>query len=138
MNQKTLIRILKNLGKLLFIALPCFFLFIWGQAIVNQSQGRFEIGYILEIGAFYYLAVILWVALGGIFHSLIIEILPLSWSQKIRRIAVFGFLPIIPISLIIFGTRFETITEFFIPIILMLCIYGALFKLNRTHVKSAT
>ncbi len=138
MNQKTLIRILKNLGKLLFIALPCFFLFIWMQAIINESQSRFEFGYILEIGAFYYLAVILWVALGGLIHSLVIEVLPQSWGQKIRRIAVFGFSPIIPISLIIFSARIETITEYLIPIILMLSIYSALYKLKDSHSKSAT
>ena len=108
------------------------------QAIVNESQSRFELGYILEVGGFYYLAVILWVALGGIFHSLVIEVLPQSWGQKIRRIAVFGFSPIIPISLIIFSARIETITEFLIPIILMLSIYSALFKLKDSHSKSAT
>lgn len=131
-------RILGNLGKLLFIALPCFFLFVWVQAIFNQSQGRFEIGYVLETGAFYYLAVIFWVATGGLFHSLIIEFIPVSLSQNIRRIAVFVVTPIIPISIIIFGERLETITEFLIPIFLMLCIYGVLFKLKQINNQPAT
>jgi hypothetical protein len=131
MNRKDLKRIIRNQGRLLFIAFPCFFLFVWIQAIVNQDQGRFKIGYVIETGAFYYLAAIFNVAIGGLFHTLIIESIPLSLNEKARRVAVFGFSPIIPITLIIIGERVETITGFLLPIILMLCIYSALFKLKQ-------
>ena len=131
MNRKNLILILKNLGRLIFIALPCFFLLVWIQAIINGAEGRFELGYVIETGAFYYLAVILYVAMGGLFHALIILFLPNSWSHLFRRFVVFFLTPIIPISLIILGERLETITDFLVPVILMLCIYGFIFNLEE-------
>jgi len=134
MNRKIITWFFKNLGVLLFVALPCFFVFVWIQAILNKSPGRFELGYVIETGAFYYIAYILPIAISGLIHSLIIALFPTTWSCSTRRAIVFIFTPIIPFFFILFFRwRIEIISEFLVPIILMLGVYGFLFKLQERN-----
>lgn len=129
MNKEKLLIVLKNLGLLVFVALPLFFVFVWVQALIGGTKESRSLGYVLETGAFFYIIYVLYVALGGIVHQALLLLLPVSWPVFWQRVTAILLTPIIPITLIVLGERVQTITWFLIPVILMLGIYGLLIRL---------
>lgn len=129
MNNAVLITTLKNMGWLVLVALPCFFLLVWVQALISDAEGSRNIGYALETGAFYYLGSVFYVAFGGLVHQVFLLFLPSTWGQFKHRVIALLLTPVIPLLLILMGERVQTITDFLIPLILALGVYGLLIRL---------
>lgn len=129
MNKKMLIIALKNVAWLVLVALPAFFLLVWVQALIGGAYGSRNLGYALETGAFYYLGSVLYVGFGGVVYQTLLLFLPAFWSRLVARIVAVLLTSVIPILFIFLGERVQTITEFLIPIILTLGMYGLLIKL---------
>ncbi|TVQ15098.1 MAG: hypothetical protein EA364_02965 [Balneolaceae bacterium] len=129
MTKTKLLIALKNVVWLILVALPAFFLLVWVQALIEGAYGSRNLSYALETGAFYYLGSVLYVCLGGVVHQAIILCMPAIWSRFVVRITAVLLTSVIPLLFILLGERVQTITEFVIPIILTLGVYGLLIKL---------
>jgi len=116
--------IFKNIGWLILVALPCSFLLVWVQTLIEGSEGSQKIGYALETGLFYYLGSILYIALGGLLHQIFLLFFSSKWSLLKHRIIALLLTPIIPLLLILLGERVQTITDFLIPVVIGLGIYA--------------
>jgi hypothetical protein len=126
--------ILKNIGWLILVALPCFFLLVWTQALIGDAEGSQNISYSLETGIFYYLGSVLYVVLGGLVHQVLLLFLPNTWNQFKLRVIALLLTPVIPLLLILMGERTQTITDFLIPVILALGVYGLLISLPEAFI----
>lgn len=128
MNKATLLTALKNLGWLVLVALPVFFLLVWLQALVGRAEGSRDLGYALETGGFYYLASVLYVLLGGLVHQVLVFLLPASSSPPRRRVIALLLTPVVPLALVP-GGGLGTLLEFLIPTVLALATYGVLMRI---------
>lgn len=128
MNKATLLTALKNLGWLALVALPAFFLLVWVQALLGRAQGSRDLGYALETGGFYYLAYVPYVLLGGLVHQMMLRLLPAGLRRFQQRIVALLLTPVIPLILVLGGDPW-TVSEFLVPMVLALVLYGLLMGL---------
>ena len=100
MIRTVVVTALKNLGWLVVVALPLFFLLTWVQALVAGAEGSRDLGYVLETGAVYYLTNLPPVLVGGVIHQVIWLVLPRAWPRTRRMIMALVVAPLIPITVL--------------------------------------
>jgi hypothetical protein len=128
MSRTTVSTVLRNLALLGLGALPLFFVLVWFQSLVGGGDESRRFGYVLETGGFYYLTYVVYVLLGGLAHQALLLLLPASLGPSVRRIAAVLLTVVIPLVLIVMGERLTTITDFAIPLIVSLGVYGFLTR----------
>ena len=128
--------ILKNLLKLALVAHPIFFILVWIQALIQKAEGSNEILYSLEVGAFYYFGSILYVALSGFIYNLVLLLIPSSLDKLKSRVTTLILTCLIPTLIILFGERVQTITEFLVPVVITMCLYGMFITIPSTKAES--
>ena len=123
----------KNLLKLILIAHPLFFILVWVQALFQGAEGSREISYSIEVGLFYYLGSILYIILAGIIYNVALLFIPSSMNETIIRIIGVILTCLIPLLIILFGERYQTIAEFLIPVIIAMFTYGMIVHFPNAY-----
>lgn len=126
---------LRNVGLLMVVVVPTFFVLFLLQVAVSSKEMFRDVPDALTFAGMAYLSTAIPICASGLAHQVLCFLLPREWSPTATRAVVFGSALLIPVVtvLVSFDSSFvaATISAIAVPAVISLALYTAVLRMPQ-------